>query len=202
MLLIPVILAQMLASTAPSQTPASARGVLESATGDVDGDGKPDAIRLEQRRTGVFLVVETAAGRRTEKGLGIEPLSFSLEGTATRLALADVNGDGTPEILAAAAVGDRGLLFVLGWNGAWELAPLISLRSGDDAFVADAGYDPESIRVERSGRVELATRRKSAKGLRATRDTWEWSRDQQDFVWTDAVAKSAPVDSAPGFRAE
>jgi hypothetical protein len=199
-LLIPVILAQMLASTAPTDRGAlPARGTIDSARGDVDGDGKVDDIRIEQRRTGVFLVVETAAGRRAEKGLGIEPLGFSLDGTRTRLALADVDTDGTPEILAGAAVGDRALLFVLSFDAAADVAPLRSLRSGDDSFVSDRGAGPDSIRVSRAGRIDIATLRPSNRGAQSVREQFDWNADARDFVWSDTVAGAQKAPFA-GFK--
>ena len=201
-LLIPVILAQMLASPAPSDSPARpARGAVETLRADLDGDHLDDTLRLEQRRTGVYLVLEMSNGRKIEKGLGIEPLTFSLDGVSSRLALRDIDGDGAPEILVGAAVGDRGLLFVLSWDPSADVSPLRSLRSGDESFAADRGAGADAIRISSKGVIDVATLRSAKNGTRITRDQFEWSADAHDFVWSDSVA-SATATPFAGFRSE
>ena len=171
-------LVAMTADAAPSKKPAAAAslpvGTVAKVKADLDGDGKADSVRLVAEGGELRLVVDTAKGRNAELPVGAFPLEFLLDGAPTKLATRDVDGDGKAEILAAAGVGDRGLLFVLRWTGA-ESDPLVSLYREADAFASDTGAFPDALSFGKNGRIVIAGQEFTEDGPREATFAFDWN---------------------------
>lgn len=178
------------ADAAPSKKPAVAAslpvGTVAKVKADLDGDGKADTTRLVEEGGELRLVVETAKGRSAELPVGAFPLEFLLDGAPTKLATRDVDGDGKPEILAAAGVGDRGLLFVLRWTGA-ETDPLVSLYKEADAFASDTGAFPDALSFGKNGRIVIAGQEFTEDGPREATFAFDWNPAAKTYELKETI---------------
>ena len=109
------------------------------AVADVNGDGKPDLLVVSQCASGVHRCVEVWLGN----GDGTFNLVYidSSDPSATSIAVADVNGDGKPDLVIANAGGWVGVL--LG-NGDGTFQAAVNYSSGhlsDSVVVADVNGD-------------------------------------------------------------
>lgn len=178
------------AEAAPSKKPANPpslpAGTVAKVKADVDGDKKADTARLVSEGGELRLVVETARGKTAELPVGAFPLEFLLEGVPTKLATRDVDGDGKAEILAAAGIGDRGLLFVLRWSGNEE-EPLVSLYEEADAFASDTGAFPDALSVGKGGRIVIAGQEFTEDGPREATFAFDWNPAAKTYELKETV---------------
>ncbi len=90
--------------------------------GEISGASSPLALDLDPARPGADLVQLTADGRlfRASHELGAVPLAAAMDSVHGSPAAGDLNGDGLPELVVAAANGD-----VMAWTaGASGITPL------------------------------------------------------------------------------
>lgn len=165
--------------------PASAPTRVAPKT-DLDGDGVPDAVRLERRGKSLYVVLDKSAGGTAAHVIGDEEIPFQLDGRESRLTLEDVTKDGRAEILVAATAADRGFLYVLTLRD----GKLESLHPDSDAFVSETGSFPSALAIDREGRVTIASLDHSEEaGPREALFTFEWNAKAKAY-------KLAAVDHA------
>jgi Bacterial Ig-like domain (group 3)/FG-GAP-like repeat/Abnormal spindle-like microcephaly-assoc'd, ASPM-SPD-2-Hydin/FG-GAP repeat len=124
--------------------PSGGWGAYSVAVGDVNGDGKPDllvtndCVSYGNCTSGSVLGVLLGNGDGTFQGT----VTYNLGGSADSLAVADVNGDGKPDVLVANFAGWVGVL--LG-NGDGIFQPVVIYGSGGSyttsVAVADVNGD-------------------------------------------------------------
>lgn len=171
--MIPALLALLLAAPVPPKAIPLAS--------DLDGDGRPDKVRVERRDQETWLVVERSSGGKVERFLGDEEIAFQLDGRESRLAVKDVTGDGASEIVVAATTAQRGFLYVLRLDG----LALRSLNPDADAFVSETGSFPAALAIASTGRVTIAGLEHSEEaGPREALFTFEWSAKAKGYRLT------------------
>lgn len=94
----------------------SAEGTLHTATyeGDVDGDGKPDRLRLDRRGERGYLIARLTRFGRQE--VPVEPLNvslFDIPGLPRILAVVDVDNTGEREIFIQSGQGATTTIFTI-----------------------------------------------------------------------------------------
>jgi hypothetical protein len=168
---------------------ASPPDILGMASGDLDGDGKPDSAALIRDGEGIHLRVKASGGADEDRVIGEIPLTFLLDGKAASLAIEDVNGDGRPEVLCAAGAADRGLLYVFQWSAKDAADPLVSLYADSDAFVSETGAFPDALAVDsHTKRVVVAGRTYAPEGPGEALFTFEWKGGAYQLAKTEPAA--------------
>lgn len=133
-------------------TPTGAAGRVDRLTAThIDADGLADIVATDSGGAPAALVLR-GAGAGSFVPLGPQP--FGLPGAPTSIAVNDVNGDGTTDVVAGSA---GGLFAVLLGNGQGGLgaAPGSPFRSDDPAGGEVA--DVAAVDLNRDGQVDVAT---------------------------------------------
>lgn len=181
-----VLLAAPVATPVAPKVAPTPSDVLGMASGDLDGDGKPDSAALIRDGEGIHLRVKASTGGNEDRVIGEIPLTFLLDGQAASLAIADVNGDGRPEVLCAAGAADRGLLYVFEWSAKDPAEPLVSLYADSDAFVSETGAFPDALAVDsHANRVVVAGWTYSTDGPGEALFTFEWKGGAYQLAKTE-----------------
>lgn len=89
------------ASFSPAQTVATGLGNYAVAAADVNGDGKPDLIVAGSNLVGSVAVLANATVPGSESAQFIAPQIFPAGALPVALAIADINGDGKPDVIVA-----------------------------------------------------------------------------------------------------
>jgi hypothetical protein len=142
-------------------TTYSSGGQLAWSVGiaDVNADGKPDLVAVNSQVSPTVVAANTAVLRGNGDGTFQPAVTYTLGGLQARsVAVADVNGDGRPDIVVAVSCET----YYCGRRQGW-LAVLIN--NGDGTFQSAINYDsggdaPESVVVadlNGDGRLDLAT---------------------------------------------
>src|SRR5690606_30130539 len=141
--------------------PDASAQTLDTAVGDVDGDGRPDVLRATVNTLRVHH--NRADGWTTTDYLGIAPSNSAGTVAATELdsvAIGDVTGDGRPDMIATNS-SDRpaGVVNVFQQNADGSLATPVMYSAGDK---------PQSVEVtdiDGDGRNDLAMINNGSGGL-------------------------------------
>jgi|HubBroStandDraft_6_1064221.scaffolds.fasta_scaffold00131_22 hypothetical protein len=119
--------------------------VLAMAIGDLNGDGKPDLVEANQCR---YQCTEGDVSLYLGRGDGSlkAPVHYATGGIYTwGLAIADVNGDGKPDLIVASECGGSancyGVVGVLFGNGDGTFQKVVPYASGGDGAVSVAVAD-------------------------------------------------------------
>jgi hypothetical protein len=97
------------------------------AVADVNGDGKPDLIVANNCADGACTGGNLGVLLGNGDGTFQTAVTYALSGTATAVAVADVNGDGRPDLIVATTLNRAGLVGVL-------------INNGDGTFKAETTY--------------------------------------------------------------
>ena len=97
------------------------------AVADVNGDGKPDLIVANECADATCTSGDVGVLLGKPDGTFQTAVTYALGGTATAVAVADVNGDGKPDLIVATALNRAGLVGVL-------------IGNGDGTFQSEATY--------------------------------------------------------------
>lgn len=140
---------------------AGGEKVLASVLGTtIPGDKSSQTVQKLLKEDGIYVNVLDAAGKNLwqSENLGLEEKKFMIDGKTQSLALKDLNGDGIPEIFAAAFYGPKASgLFIYTWDAKEKkFAPIMTtfpkedltremlvsdvyLESGEDLVIQEGG---------------------------------------------------------------
>jgi hypothetical protein len=139
----------VLPTVAPTFIPqtSNAGGDLTAvAIGDINGDGKPDLVVSDFLNSSVKVLLNTTPTGAITPTFAA-PVSFSIGGTSRSLLLADLNGDGLPDIVIGPESNSVSVLVNTTAQGATTptFAPIQNFNSGGSSAVAVADLNGDGL---------------------------------------------------------
>jgi uncharacterized protein (TIGR03437 family) len=117
-----------------------------AAVGDLNGDGKPDLAVATTQASGAGAV---AIFLGNGDGTFQNPSFIASQSAAADIAIADLNGDGKPDIVIASCCGETEMSYLLG-NGDGTFQPEVLFNGGPSpSFLATADFNGD-------GKIDLA----------------------------------------------
>lgn len=162
-----------------------------AAAGDVDGDGHEDLVLPRTGGgTGVEIYLNVVDGDVGPRRLADEPLSIAIDGGASNVALADLDGDSDLDFVATSNSGGANTVYRNTGDGTFVAA--LTLSGGATHAVATADFDGD-------GAVDLAFANTGANGVYLNRGASGFSRsaDLGTDDSRDVVAADFDLDGRP-----
>ncbi|MDR3389013.1 MAG: FG-GAP-like repeat-containing protein [Rudaea sp.] len=127
------------ASFAVQQTFAAGSGPFAVATADINGDGKPDIIVADGNGTNVSVLLNTTAAGAASASFATQQ-GFTVGSAPYFVAVADLNGDGRPDLIVINSFGTSSLSVLL--NTTSPGASTASFAAQETFY---AGFNPFSV---------------------------------------------------------
>jgi hypothetical protein len=162
--------------------------LVSMATGDLDGDGKSEIAVVSRKSIEIYQFDETRFRKLVER-------DFSARHKIHAVNIADINGDGRPEIIVSANEGTRASSSILNWSEGkglvavmegidWYLRPL--MKSGGEVILAGQKGSSEPSDGYVAGRVKKMILNASFTGLAAGESlSLPENMSLFDFIWAD-----------------